>query len=297
MWELEIQNFNFKVINAQVFIPGEIKKKKICIGVQEHKPHKLILICFARAAQLIKQQQEQRIEDIKASEKSLGHWVWISPYHCSVSLCPQSPRGATESPEPADRGRFSLAECEENSDTKPAWDGSHKLRGTDSPPNPTQTPLLTPCPPWILPEDNAKGRAGESQAQLQFNSTKADGDRSPVNFARAHKGWFHPLPSATPDPTQGKPSPERARIVPFQRNPESQRSETLQGKGHCFNVAFGKFLSANSEVTTGVQFGRDEETNVSKHTECCKAQTEGWPNFNLNSPFEENFQSIRQYEL
>lgn len=55
--------------------------------------------------------------------------------------------------------------------------------------------------------------------------------------------------------------------------------------------------STNSEATTGVQLGRDEETNVSKHMKCCKTQTEGWPNFNLDFPFEKNFKSIRQYEL
>lgn len=28
-----------------------------------------------------------------------------------------------------------------------------------------------------------------------------------------------------------------------------------------------------------------------------KAQTEGWPDFNVDSPFEEHFESLRQYEL
>lgn len=132
--ELRIQNFNLKVINAWVLIPRE---KKICTWVQEYKSHKRILICFAQATLLMKKQEKQRTQDIKATEKNPGHSVWISPYHCNVWLCLKSPRRASwerapRSTESADRGCFRLAECEENSDINPAWDWSHKLRRTDS---------------------------------------------------------------------------------------------------------------------------------------------------------------------
>lgn len=190
----------------------------------------------------------------------------------------------------ADREWFRLAECEENSAMNPARDRSHKLRGTDSLPDPTETPPLPFLPYRSRPEDTAKGRSRESQAQLQFNSTKPDGERSWVNFA-----LIPPLPfchtGSSPrskEPGKGKDCslPDKSRVPGIRESP-----------GHGFSVISGKLLSANSEATTAVQFERDEETNVSKHTKCCKAQTEGWPNFDLNSPFEENFESIRRYEL
>lgn len=253
--------------------------KKICTWVQEYKSHKLILIRFAQAALLIKKQQKERTQEMKGTEQSQGHSVWISPYHCHVPLCLKSPRGGSWGPAAPNllTATFGARRVWREFSREPrlGWiTQTHRDRLT-----------LTPhCSP---PEDSAKGRSRESQAQLQLY--KSSRWPSWVNFARARQGWS--TPSLLPRRLQPEEEPAWGGQGPLP-------SRETQGISGARDTASTLPLESSSAQTPRLQLlGRDEETNVSEHTRCWKAQTECWPNFNLDSPFEENFESIRQYEL
>lgn len=118
VWDLKIQNFNFKVVNARVLILKEIKK-----SVLENRSTNRI---NSFESILLKQQQKQRSQDMKGMRGAQDR-VWIRPYQCHVPLCLKSPRAESQPLSICWQGCSRLTESEQNSDINPAWHGSHKL--------------------------------------------------------------------------------------------------------------------------------------------------------------------------